>query len=171
MSQNHYGESYLKIVENGMYSALSQRLNTAYSSSSKTYFCFSTNKKFQTKFIKVKKLFFFHHPYMSIWSCCRFCLHDNTSLLFWGWWWWWSACNLLNLPLKIFYLIISFIHRALHARQSLLQCLVLIHDVLSFSVQLLHVCSHHVLHLLPLIFHVGSQLFFQASSIFLLFHF
>lgn len=58
MSQNHYGESYLKIVENGMYSALSQRLNTAYSSSSKNYFCFSTNKKFQTKFIKVKNLFF-----------------------------------------------------------------------------------------------------------------
>ena len=58
MYQNHYRESYLKIVDNGMYNALSPQLNKAYSSPSKTYFCFSTNKKFQTKFIKVKNLFF-----------------------------------------------------------------------------------------------------------------
>lgn len=102
-----------------------------------------------------------------------FCSHNYTAtapfLRRWGWRR--SVCNFLDLSLQFRYLTISFIQWSLHALHRIPHWSVLVANILSLSLQLVHVCSHHVLHLLSLSFHVGSHLFFKASLLFFLFCF
>lgn len=105
---------------------------------------------------------------MPILACCS---HNYTSLFLGRWGWRRSVCNILDLPLQFCYLAISFIQWSLHTLHGIPHWSVLIGDILSLPLQLVHICSHHVLHLLSLSFHGGSHLFLKASLLFFLLRF